>query len=81
MSSYFPGAKPGPTTHSGVQSFVDDVRAQRWERVAVFSHGGVINSARFMRGEVEQKDIFYLVPPYGSVTTLHYSKPDEKIRI
>lgn len=56
-----------------VRAFVLEVRRQRYHRVAIFCHGGVINSARFCQGLIELDKLFVGVPEYGSVTTLEYA--------
>lgn len=55
-----------------VHDFIEEKRKERLTRIAVFCHGGVINSARYLHGELSLEHIFRLVPPYGSVTTLTY---------
>lgn len=56
-----------------VREFVLEIRRERYNRVAVFCHGGVINSARFCQGLIELDELFVGVPDYGSVTTLEYA--------
>lgn len=56
-----------------VREFVDEVRRKRYGRVAIFCHGGVINSARYCQGLIELDNLFVGVPDYGSVTTLEYA--------
>lgn len=62
-----------------VYQFIQDLRMERASRVAVFCHGGVINSARYFQGLVDLDSLFVKVPPYGSVTTLYFSFLDEKV--
>ncbi|MDO5035667.1 MAG: histidine phosphatase family protein [Porphyromonas sp.] len=61
-----------------VRDFIEDLRTSRYQRVAVFCHGGVINSARFFHNDVELTNLFALVPLYGSITTLGYGKLEER---
>ncbi|MBR8714075.1 histidine phosphatase family protein [Porphyromonas levii] len=59
-----------------VRAFVQEVRRERYRRVAVFCHGGVINSARLCQGLIGLEELFVGVPEYGSVTTLEYAYLD-----
>lgn len=61
-----------------VYAFIEDLRMERYLRVAVFCHGGVINSARYFQGEIELDQLFIDVPPYGSITTLKYALLDSR---
>ncbi len=58
-------------------AFVNELRMTRLSRVAVFCHGGVINSMRHMNGEIIKEHIFRHVPPYGSVHTISYPYLDQ----
>lgn len=55
-----------------VKDFIEEVRKSHEGRIAVFCHGGVINSARFLNGELDIEHLFVHVPDYGSVTTIDY---------
>ncbi|MDO5017527.1 MAG: histidine phosphatase family protein [Porphyromonas sp.] len=59
-----------------VTDFIEDVRTQRLRRVAVFCHGGVINSARHLQGLIALDRLFMEVPAYGSITELTYAYSD-----
>lgn len=72
-----PGGESVEELTNRVLEFVDDVRMKRWRRVAVFCHGGVINSARYWHGEVELNHLFIHVPDYGSITSMEYPFLDE----
>lgn len=61
-----------------LRSFIDDLRMSHYQRVAVFCHGGVINSARYFNQEVEIQHIYRHVPPYGSVHTISYPFIDQQ---
>lgn len=74
---YPPGGESEMELLARVKAFVDEVRASRLRRVAVFCHGGVINSARLFHGDVDLKNLFHLVPPYGSIIPLKYAQLDE----
>lgn len=56
-----------------VHAFIQEVRMERYRRIAVFCHGGVINSARHFQGDVALDRLFVDVPPYGSINTLKYA--------
>lgn len=62
-----------------VYHFIQDLRMERLGRVAVFCHGGVINSARYFQSLISLDSLFVEVPPYGSVTSLNFSFLDEKV--
>lgn len=57
---------------SRVGAFIEELRSKGYQRVAVFCHGGVINSARHLQGQIRIDDLFVGVPNYGSVTSLEY---------
>ena len=59
-----------------VRDFIEEVRMLGYRRIAVFCHGGVINSASFMHGDIEVDRIFRDVPPYGSVNTIYYASTE-----
>lgn len=61
-----------------VASFITNVRElYPTGRVAVFCHGGVINTAAYLRGNISLEGIFRDVPPYGSVNTMVYCNEDK----
>ncbi len=62
-----------------VKSFITDLRMMRYRRVAVFCHGGVVNTARYLHGAIDMERIFTHVPDYGSITTLEYTHLDSRI--
>lgn len=74
-----PGGESVDALTERVGNFVQEVRMQRWTRIAVFCHGGVINSARYWYGEIDLEHLFTHVPHYGTVTSLVYPYLDEKI--
>lgn len=61
-----------------VKDFITELRCERHQRVALFCHGGVINSARHLQGLITLPQLFVDVPIYGSVTTLWYAHLDER---
>lgn len=62
-----------------VHEFITDVQLERYRRVLVFCHGGVINCARYFQDLVDLDHLFVHVPPYGSITSLEYPYLDEKV--
>lgn len=62
---------------SRIHHFITECRLLRHRRIAVFCHGGVINSARYLKHLIELPQLFTEVPPYGSITTLQYAYLDE----
>ena len=56
-----------------VREFIEEIRSRGEGRVAVFCHGGVINSARYLSGELDLAHLFVDVPPYGSITSITYT--------
>lgn len=68
-----PGGETISDLFERVADFIDEVRMERYNRVAVFCHGGVINSARWLRGEMDIDRLFIDVPDYGSVNPLQYA--------
>lgn len=69
-----PNGETMRTFISRVRDFIEEVRRSSAERIAVFCHGGVINSARFLSGETDIEHLFVYLPHYGSVTTLEYPR-------
>lgn len=63
---------------SRIYDFIQDMRLQRHSRIAVFCHGGVINSARYLNQEIEKHRIFRDVPMYGSITSIKYAHIDQR---
>ena len=55
-----------------VKDFIEELRGKYTGRVAVFCHGGVINSARYLKGDLDLEHLFVEVPPYGSITSIEY---------
>lgn len=72
-----PGGESIEELTGRVKEFIQEVQMQRWKRVAVFCHGGVINSARYWHGEIDLDHLFIQVPHYGTVTSLDYPYLDE----
>lgn len=73
-----PGGETVEDFFRRLTDFLYSVQFERYRRVAVFCHGGVINSMRYFQGLIEIGDLFVLVPPYGSITSLKFPYLDEK---
>ncbi|WP_080904700.1 alpha-ribazole phosphatase [Parabacteroides sp. Marseille-P3160] len=58
--------------YNRVSSFLDDVRKHRFEKVCVFTHGGVLACARVYAGELEAKDSFSHIVGYGESIKLTF---------
>lgn len=68
-----PGGETVNRLITRVGDFVEEVRDKyKTGRIAVFCHGGVINSARYLSGELDLQHLFVLVPGYASITTIEY---------
>lgn len=50
-----------------VMAFINLLIDRRQDKVAVFCHGGVLAMALVILGEIDMKEAFSKVPPYGSV--------------
>lgn len=57
-----------------VRDFIEELRTTKADRIAVFCHGGVINSARFLHGKTDIEHLFVHLPEYGSVNSLEYPR-------
>ena len=55
-----------------VGEFILDMQRTQEGRIAVFCHGGVVNSARFLNGDLDLEHLFVDVPNYGSITSIEY---------
>ena len=50
-----------------VSRFLDDLHTRPWQRVAVFTHGGVLVAAQVYAGLVTPEAAFAALPPYGGL--------------
>lgn len=53
-----------------VASFLDELRKKTYQRVAIFTHGGVILCAQLYAGLLCEDDAFHSLTPYGGCLTL-----------
>lgn len=56
-----------------VSSFLDELRKKNYQRVAVFTHGGVIVCALIYAGLVRPEEAFSHVPSYGGIISISLS--------
>ena len=56
-----------------VSSFLDELREKAYQRVAVFTHGGVIVCALIYAGLVRPEEAFSHVPSYGGTISISLS--------
>jgi len=55
-----------------VQAFLEEKKAEGLSAIMVFCHGGVINCARSLAGEVKLAEAFATIPDFGSLTILEF---------
>lgn len=53
-----------------VSEFLDEVSRQKYGRVAVFAHGGVLICAQIYAGTLKMEDAFGTLTPYGGIVRL-----------
>ena len=67
-----PGGETVNELLNRVKDFIEEKSKQYDGRIAVFCHGGVVNSARYLQGDLDLEHLFVDVPQYGSITTIEY---------
>lgn len=74
--NYVDGEAPGGESFrmlvDRVKDFIDEIKKGKYDRVAVFTHGGVLASALILAGEVDINHAMENVPTYGSVVKLKF---------
>lgn len=50
-----------------VSHFLDELKQQPWQRVALFAHGGVLISAQIYAGQITPEEAFSALTPYGGI--------------
>ncbi len=50
-----------------VSSFLEEMKQEGYEHIAVFAHGGVLICAQIYAGKLKPEDAFSSIPPYGAV--------------
>lgn len=53
-----------------VYSFLNDLKKHSYERVVVFTHGGVLVNASIYANLIDEKKAFFSLPKYGSVLVI-----------
>ena len=53
------------------QAFLDDIKDKGHERVAVFTHGGIIMNAMLLCGMADYNNVFALQPQYGEIVRIN----------
>ena len=77
FARYIEGVPPGGESlmmqYARVRDFLLEKRREGYKQILVFCHGGVINCARAITGEVRLVDAFATLPGFGSVTCLDFT--------
>lgn len=77
FARYIEGVPPGGESlmmqYARVRDFFLEKRREGYKQILVFCHGGVINCARAITGEVRLVDAFATLPGFGSVTRLDFT--------
>lgn len=77
FARYIEGVPPGGESlmmqYARVRDFLLEKRREGYKQLLVFCHGGVINCARAITGEVRLVDAFATLPGFGSVTRLDFT--------
>ena len=55
------------TQYERVSHFLDELKQQPWQRVALFAHGGVLISAQIYAGLITPEEAFSALTPYGGI--------------
>ena len=50
-----------------VSHFLDELKQQPWQRVALFAHGGVLIAAQIYAGQITPEEAFSALTPYGGI--------------
>lgn len=53
-----------------VANFLDELKIKSYQKVAVFTHGGVLACAQIYAGLLEPENVFTSSIPYGSITNM-----------
>ncbi len=61
-----PGGESFVMQYHRVSLFLDEVKKKPYQRVAVFSHGGVLACAQLYAGALEAEEVFKKLIPYGA---------------
>lgn len=58
-----------------VAAFLDELRKEEYENVALFVHGGVIVCAQIYAGALKMEEAFERLTPYGGMVEVEIGKP------
>lgn len=53
-----------------VADFLDELKAKPYQKVAIFTHGGVLACAQIYAGLIEFENVFTSSTPYGAITNM-----------
>lgn len=65
-----PNGESQEDQYERVKAFILEKKAEGYETILIFCHGGVVNCARTLAGEVRLAEAFATIPDFGSVTYL-----------
>lgn len=72
ISNKTPGGESQEDQYERVREFILEKKTEGWQSILIFCHGGVINCARTMAGEVPLNEAFATIPDFGSLTELEF---------
>lgn len=55
-----------------VSHFLDEIKSQNYNKVAVFAHGGVLVCAQLYAGLIKPEEAFNHIPPYGGIIRISF---------
>ncbi len=58
--------------YARIKDFLEEQKIKGYKTIAVFCHGGVINSAKAIAGVCKLEEAFAEIPDFGSVTELNF---------
>lgn len=60
--------------YARVAAFLDELKQQAYQRVAIFAHGGVLICAQIYAGTLREEDAFSALTPYGGMVNITVSR-------
>lgn len=67
-----PGGESLRMQYERVSHFLMEKRAEGYQQILIFCHGGVINCARALAGLCQLEEAYATIPAFGSVTELDF---------
>ena len=67
-----PGGESRRMQYERVSHFLMEKRAEGYQQILIFCHGGVINCARALAGLCQLEEAYATIPAFGSVTELDF---------